>query len=280
MKKAAAILSALFALSAAPAANAAPPSEIAVDLAMDEINYVSGERIRGVIDVKNMSMDKISVGYSNSKDRLFVEVYRAGDRSQLTKISDRPFTDKFVVESNQGQKLEVFIGDHYGLQEEIKFLARPVLVHNGMRYEGTFRAFDVVHGMHVTGALQMFSNREGLNREFELRKWSRQGSMHLFLTAQDSGISDRRWQTTDVGPMLRITKPTISILPNGEVVVFHRNGQDSLVRSEFWSLPDALHLESRKMVLDPDMAGQHRVQKIYTESGGVNPVDRPWWKFW
>ena len=54
----------------------------------------------------------------------------------------------------------------------------------------------------------------------------------------------------------------------------------SLVRSEFWSLPDALHFNNRRMVLDPEMAGQRRVQQIYDESGGVKPVDRPWWKVW
>ena len=79
---------------------------------------------------------------------------------------------------------------------------------------------------------------------------------------------------------MRITQPTVSILQNGVVIVFHRNGADSLVRSEFWSLPDALHFNNRRMVLDPEMAGQRRVQQIYDESGGVKPVDRPWWKFW
>ena len=38
------------------------PSEISVDLKLDEIDYVSGERIRGVVDVKNMSPYKVSVG--------------------------------------------------------------------------------------------------------------------------------------------------------------------------------------------------------------------------
>jgi len=265
---------------AAAVALGATPSEIAIDLKMDEINYVVGERIRCVVDVKNMSPEKVSVGYSNSRDRLFVELYRASDHSQLERVSKRQFSAPFRVEANEGQKLEVFLSDHYGLAEEIKYLARPVLVHKGMRYEGTYRAFDVVHGMKVSSAVQMFANKDGLSREFELRRWARNGTMHLFLAAQDHGTSERVWQTTDIGPTMRITQPTISILQNGVVIVFHRNGADSLVRSEFWSLPDALHFNNRRMVLDPEMAGQRRVQQIYDESGGVKPVDRPWWKFW
>ena len=100
---------------AAAVALGATPSEIAIDLKMDEINYVVGERIRCVVDVKNMSPEKVSVGYSNSRDRLFVELYRASDHSQLERVSKRQFSAPFRVEANEGQKLEVFLSDHYGL---------------------------------------------------------------------------------------------------------------------------------------------------------------------
>ena len=83
----------------AGAAFAESPSEISVDLRLDEIDYVSGERIRGVIDVKNMSPYKVSVGFSNSVDRLFVEVYRSVDMSQLERNSMRPFVSLYARSS-------------------------------------------------------------------------------------------------------------------------------------------------------------------------------------
>ena len=46
--------------------------EIKVDLKMDSLDYVAGERVRAVVDVANSSPDKVSVGYSNSEDTLFV----------------------------------------------------------------------------------------------------------------------------------------------------------------------------------------------------------------
>ena len=256
------------------------PSEISVDLKLDEIDYVSGERIRGVVDVKNMSPYKISVGYSDSPDRLFVEVFRSSDMSQLERTSARPFVAPFRVESNEGQKLEVFLGDRYPLREESRYLARPVLVHRGVRYEGQYRAFDVVPGLRIAGALQQFANREGLSRTFALVHWPRKGREHLFLAAQDEGANARKWVTTDVGPMMKITKPTVSILPSGEVIVLHRGGPESFIRSEFWSLPDALEFRTRELVQDPETAGQNRVQEMYKRQGGVKAADRPWWKFW
>lgn len=259
---------------------AATPTEITIDLKLDELDYVSGERVRGVIDVKNLAPEKVSVGYPSSKDRLFVEVYRSSDMLQLERTNDRPFVSKFRIDANEGQKLEVFLASHYALQTQGRYLARPVLVHRGMRFEGQYRAFDIVPGMKISNALQMFKNHEGLTREFELMHWSRKGREHLFVTAYDRGDSERRWRTFDVGVMMRITKPTVSIMPGGEVIVLHRNGPESFIRSEFWSLPDALEFHSRQLVQDPETAAQSNVQEMYNKAGGVKPADRPWWKFW
>ena len=262
-----------------PVSAQAETSEIMVDLKLDNLDFVSGERIHGVVDIANPSPEKVSVGYSNSRDSFFVEVFRASSMQQLTKVSTHAFVSEFSVTSGEGQKLHTFLGEHYGLREPSRYLAKPVLVHNGIRYEGAMRAFDVVDGIRLGGAMQMFANRNGLRREFELVYWSRRNSEHLFLRAKDAGISDRTWETRDLGPMLRIDKPLISVMPKGEIVVLHRLNQDQFVRSEFWSLPDALEFRIRESVRDPETAGTARVRELYKE-GGIKPKENPWWKFW
>lgn len=257
----------------------AATSEIKVDLKLDGSDFVTGERIRGVVDIANSSPDRVSVGYANSKDLFFIEVYRASDRHPLARLGKRPFVARFRVDSSEGQKLETFLGDHYALREPSRYLAKPVLVHAGVRYEGAIRAFDVVEGIRVTGAMQMFANRKGLQRNFSLVYWSRDRAEHLFLRAQDAGVSTAKWETRDLGPMLRIGDPTVSILPGGEVVVLHRLNADQFVRSEFWSLPDALEFRMRETVRDPETAGTARVRELYKE-GGVKAKPNPWWKFW
>jgi len=254
--------------------------EISVDLKMDCLDYVVGERVRAVVDVANSSPDRISVGYPNSNDSLFIEVFRSGSEVALDRIGKGAFVSRFSVDSNEGQKLETFLGDHYALSKAGKYLAKPVLVHGGVRYEGQMRAFNVVPAMKVGSALQMFSNRPGLRREFELLSWSRKSKEHLFLAAHDEGDATRSWVTTDLGPLMRMNKPKISVLKTGEVIVLHRYTRDQFCRSEFWSLPDALELQKRETVMDPETAGAERVKELYKESGGVKPADRPWWKFW
>ena len=254
-------------------------SEIKVDLKLDASDYVLGERIRGVVNVMNSSPDKISYGYSNSEDRFFIEVFRASDHESIEKTSKGPFVANFMINSGEGQKLETFIGDHFPLLKPSRYIAKPVLVHAGMRYEGQLRAFDIVEGVKLGGAMQMFSNCKGLQREFELVFWSRGRSEHLFLKAQDAGISHKRWQTWDLGSILRIDKPTISVLPRGEIMVLHRLNQDQFVRSELWSTRNDLVFRKREGVMDPETAGTQRVRELYRE-GGVKPKENPWWKFW
>jgi len=254
--------------------------DISVDLKFDNIDYVAGERIRAVVDVANSSPDNVSVGYPSSKDVFFIEVFNSGSIAQLDRIGKRPFVSRFSLDSNEGQKLETFLGDHYPLRAVGKYLAKPVLVHGGVRYEGQLRAFSVVPGMKVASALQMFKNVEGLRREFELLSWSRKNTEHLFLTAHDDGPVPRKWATTDLGSLMRFRKPTLSVLETGEVIVIHCYDRDRFRRSEFWSLPDALELHKSEFVMDPATAGSERVKELYKESGGVKPVVRPWWKFW
>lgn len=257
----------------------AATSEIKVDLKLDAFDFVMGERVRGVVDIANSSPDQVAVGYKDAKDIFFIEVYRSHDHSQLEKLSRGPFVAPFLLESGEGQKLEVFLYDHYALQHPGRYLAQPVLVHNGTRYEGQPRAFDIVEGVNVGGAMQMFSNRNGLQREFELVYWSKANGEHLYLKAHDSGSSTRMWRTRDLGSILRLDKPTISVLPGGEVIVLHRLNQDEFIRSEFWSLPDELIFRSRTAVGDPETAGTARVRELY-KGKRVQPKQNPWWKFW
>ena len=256
----------------------AAPSEISVKLVPERREYIVGERIRAVVDIANSSADSIDVGKPGSADIFRIEAYRASDMASRPRIGNRPFVAPFLLHSSEGQKLETFIGDHFTLNDPVRYLARGVLVHDGSRFESSLVSFDVVPGMRVGGAMQMFSNKPGLKRMFELVYWMRGQREHLFLKAKDEG--GRTWRTTDLGAVLRISEPKISVMPNGEVVVLHRATQDQFMRSVFWSLPEVLDFRKQEPMVDPDLAGAQRMRDLYMESGGVTPVKKAWWKFW
>ncbi len=262
------------------ASAAALPTEITVQLMMTHDVYVAGERIRAVVDVANASADVIDCRKPDAPDRLFVELFRAHDQNRYDRISDKPFVAPFALLSGEGQKLETFLANHFRLDEDTRYLARAVLVHGGMRFESALKSFDVVPGLACGNALQMFANRDGLQRHFELVHWGRDQVEHLFLKARDAGTSTRRWRTTDLGPVIRVKPPIISVMASGEVVVLHLATQGRYLYSTFWSLPDILEYRGREVMADPDVAGSERVKEFYKDTGGVEPVKKAWWKFW
>ncbi len=274
------VLSAAAITLASTAFAVALPSEITVKLVMSNDVYVEGERIRAVVDVANASADVIDCRTPESPDRLFVELFRSHDQYQYDRINKKPFTAGFGLLSGEGQKLETFIGDHFRFDECIRYFARAVLVHGGMRFESSLKSFDVVPGLPCGTAMQMFANRDGLQRHFTLVHIGRDQVEHIFLKARDSGTSNQRWRTTDLGPVLRVTPPKISIKPTGEVMVLHRATQDQFLYSVFWSLPDELEFQTREVMADPDIVGAERMRELYKEAGGLEPVKKAWWKFW
>lgn len=261
-------------------ARPAVPSLLRVELQLDESSYVVGERVRAMVEVKNLSASQVVAGREDLPDRLLIELFHRGDSTQIDPLGDGSPVGPFKLAANQGVRLETFLAEHFPLSRPGSYFARAVLVHDGVRYEGEYEAFDIVDGMHVAVAQQLFSNRPGLTRTFELLRWSRKGAEHLFVSARDEGVRERKFVTTDIGPVLRSQKPVISIMPDGRVVILHRNGPESYLRSEFWSMSDALEIRTRENVPDPEIAAHNRMREIYNEAGGVKPVDRPWWKFW
>ena len=274
------IMAVAFVGMAAAVANAVVPSEITVKLVMMDAEYVIGERIRCIVDVANASAETIDAGSKGSDDKLLIELYRASDNKRYDKLSKHAFVAPFTLHTGEGQRLEACIGDHFRMDESTRYLARAVLVHGGSRYESSSRSFLVVPGLNCGGAMQMFKNRPGLKREFELVHWGRNRAEHLFLKAKDTGSANRRWTTADLGTIVRVSEPKLSVLPSGEVITLHRATQDAFIRTVFWSLPDVFEFQEHEQMLDPDVAATARVKELYQDSGGVAPVKKAWWKFW
>ena len=270
------------ALSARGAADPSKAHAVNVILKMTHPEYITGERIRAEVEIRNGSTSPIVVGASDSTDFVLLELFKSDARHPVERWSEQKVTVPFVLKSGEAQKFEVFFDRNYRLEKDGRYLARAVVLHDGIRYEGSLLAFSVVPGIRLSGALQMFSNRPGLRREFELLYWNRNRFEHLFLRARDKSGNggSRTWVTSDLGTLLRVTPPKISIKDNGEVTILHRASQDEFIRSDFWSLPDAFEFQEHARMVDPDVAGSERVKSLYQESSGVEPVKKAWWKFW
>ena len=271
-------------------------AEITVDLRMDVNEYLVGEKIRGVVSVFNNARDSVKVG-KGGRDKLFLELFLehgSGVNYRVKRSTGKPFTVDFELAPGQSQSFEVFFERHFAFRKQGRYSGRAVLTHNGARFQGALRTFDVVPGLKVAEALQMFAEQPELKRRFELLHWSRNRFEHLFIRAIDEGWMsvddpktgtrrekvDHIWTTADLGTYLSLTKPKLSVNKKGEVSILHRASQDEFVKTLYWSLPEVLEFQKHEALIDPEVAASERVKAMYLESQGVEPVKKPWWKFW
>ena len=258
-------------------------SEISVSFKPDHTEYVAGERIRGVVSVINASTETLHGNAAGAPDRLCLEAKVKSSRGEerLDAAKDVPFTVRFAIDPSHRQNFEVFADRHFPMLRETRYLIRPVLVHGGARYEGSWRSISVVPGMKLGEYVQMFSNVDGLRRDFTLVYWGRDRLEHLFLKIRDiSPAGEFYHPTRDLGPIMRVTKPTLSVSPRGEVTITRRNAQDSFARTVFWSLPDVFDHHKTESLVDPDVAGSAAVKATYKSGKPLKAKETKWWQFW
>lgn len=243
--------------------------------------FVIGEPVLVQLEALNATRDLIQIG-PGSSDALFVEVSRRGQYDDVLKpFNAQPLVGAFRLTPGQTMKYKVELDKWFSLFQEGKYIARLVLVHQGVRYESTRKSFDVVPGLPVLEGVQMFVNVPKLKRHFRLVYWYRNQVNRLFLRISDEP-EFRIWDTIDLGSLMRDTPPKLDIAPDGEVTVVHRSTQDAFIRTVVWSLPNSVEVAERNALLDPEISASQRVKSLYGEmSGKEKPAEeKHWWKFW
>ena len=244
--------------------------------------FVVGEPLLVQLEVLNVTRDLIDVGGKNSKDALVVEITKGGQYNDVVPFNTEPVIGAFQLKPGQVFQQKVELDKWFSVIEEGKYMVRLVIVHDGMRYESVKKSFDVVPGLPVKDAMQMFVKREKLKRMFKLVYWHRNQVDRLFLRIDDEP-GGKVWDTMDLGPLLRLVDPKIDISPEGEVTVVHRSTQDAFTRTVLWSLPDAVEVVERNSLVDPEISASQRVKALYGEmadDGSGADKKKAWWKFW
>jgi len=223
----------------------------------------------------------IRVGCPDTKDALLVEITKGGHYNDIVPFNSEPIAATFEMKPGQSYQYKVELDKWFPLVEQGKYLAKLVLVHDGMRYESMQRSFDVVPGIPVKEGVQMFVNRPNQKRLFWLVHWNRNQTDRLFMRFEDEP-GGRIWDSVDLGVLMRTEPPKIDISPDGEVTVVHRSTQDSFVRTVIWSLPDSVEVVERNVLLDPEISASQRVRSLYGEMSddGKKEKSKSWWKFW
>jgi hypothetical protein len=249
-----------------------------VSLTLANTAFIIGEPVLVQVKLINTLREPLEFG---TKDKLFIEITRANQLQELVPYNDEPFIKPLVL--NPGNTLDhrLEIDKWFSLHDSGKYLVRAVIVHGDMRYESARKSFDVIPGITLREGVQMFTNRQRLQRNFKLVYWMRNQTNRLFLRIEDEP-EGQVWDTIDLGTYLKDSEAKLDIAPNGEVTVIHRSTRDSFLRVVIWSLPDSVEIAEHNALIDPEVSASQRVRSLYGDLQGETEKKQStaWWEFW
>jgi len=260
-------------------ASAAFSQQIDIRMTLTHNVFIIGEPVVIEVVFANLTRNPFTLG-ADSLDKVLIEISRDSQYDELESKNDQPFFKNTVIASGQTFKQSIELDKWFALYETGKYMVRAVVVKDGMRYETNKKTFDIVPGIPLKEGIQMFVDKQHLQRKFHLVYWMRKDENRLFLRIEDSPTG-QAWDTIDLGVLSKTGEPKLDISPKGEVTVIHRATQEAFIRTLIWSLPTSIEIAERNVLADPDVSSTQRVRSLYEDMQKSEQKDTgPWWKFW
>jgi hypothetical protein len=228
MKKLTTVLMTMAAL-----AMSAAGAENVVDVKVIHTRWLQFEPVLANVSVKNLMDDLIIFG-GDPKDE------RAATVSFVITKGPTEWVDR-KKKGNAAGSLRVLPGDRREAQVDLTqwfdltvmgtYLLTAVVEYGGQKFTSETARFEVENGLPIGSLKQTFSGGTP-DRLFGLRYMSRDGFERLFLRVDeiDTGVN---FGTFELGPLVRVRRPQISMETAGLVVVSHQSASDRFTRSTF-----------------------------------------------
>jgi len=226
--------------------------------------YVTGEPVVADLRVHNRTT-RVFVPRQGAADALLtLTVTRKNDRATV-EPSLPPVVHAADMSLPPGEVWQgrFEISRVFPMRRPGRYLVRLVAVHNGLRYESSPRAFDVVPGFEITRVVQVFPGDPPLQRELRLAYWVRNQMEELFLQVTEKPET-RHWRTYSLGPVVRTSPPVIDIAPDGLLTIVHRATPDVFIKSQVRSAEDEVAYQGQEKLLDPVASASKRMAPFQT----------------
>lgn len=244
--------------------------------------YVIGEPIKAALQVDNRMTGDFCSRAPLGDDRLLLEISNA-PYEQLTPLKNDPNVEPITLIAGDSWKGTVALEQRFPLRAAGRYFVTLVAVQGDLRYASSRKSFDVVPGLELKSALQLFSNANIKSRRFALVYWAREQQEILFLRMEDDP-SERSWETIRLGTLLRTAEPRIDIAPDGTLTVMHRATQDIYLKTVIRSQPDGVEVLNQEQLLDPASSARRHMepfQKMAVErqQEANRQKKSSWWPF-
>lgn len=211
-----------------------------VQMRLEHVNYLRFERANVIVTIENKSARPMVFASpkagGNADLRLMV---RARHGENVKRMNRRPLVSGVTIRPGQKREFIINILDFYDITGPGSYLAGADLVTSGRTFVSDRQMFDIVNGIPLKTVRAMAPGSSERVRTYSLRYWARGGTEHLFLCV-DEEASRTSYGVFNLGGLIRVMAPMLSVAPGGTVKVLHQSGISRYTRSVFKSLPQGV----------------------------------------
>ena len=153
------------------------------------------------------------------------------------------------------------LDEWYPMGKAGNYIVTAMVRRDDLRYEAKPCAIDIVPGLELKTAIQLFADRPDSQRKLSLVYFMRKQSEYLFLRITDTP-GDRTWSTLELGQLLRTTPPTIEVSADGIATILHRATRDVYLKTRVRSTVHGVELVGQEQIVDTHSADIIKAQQL------------------
>lgn len=234
-------------------------AQFRVGVVVDHFSVLQGEPIRAHVTITNDSLYPLVVGASASNAETVSVDFRVTrkDQDSPERLNKKVFANGLSLEPGDGITLDVDIAEWVNMYKMGRYRISMIWTIGGKSYESGQELVDVIGGIELKSVTKEVPFSDGSRRTYSLRYWARDGAEHLFLRA-DSEDGSTRYGVFELGELVRVFDPTITVDRFGSLVIVHQMGVGQYRRTEFKSTVEGVKLVTWS---DVDQSGSPAASK-------------------
>lgn len=213
--------------------------------------FVTGEPASIVVRLTNRGATPIVIDDHElyRDNRLVLALSGASRHGVVEPLRPDSIVADLMLAQDETFTQEIALADWYPLLPEGRHYVTAVLFHNGRRYESDRRLFDVVPGLELARLSTAAPGQPGRERLFKLVYLARDQREFVFLRSEDAP-QKRVWTTLRLGPIVRLTPPSLAADPAGTILVRHQATRNRFQVTRIRSEADGLRVLNEQQELD------------------------------
>jgi hypothetical protein len=252
-------------------------AQISVDLKLSQSVYILGEAIRADVEIGNQANVPFQIGAGRLNGLTFRIVDARKDLLETSQPKEH-LIEALSLPGGAKHRAAFDLDEWYPLGRTGRFLVTAQVRRDDRLYESATRAMDIVPGLEIKSAIQLFADRPDAQRKLSLVYFMRKQAEFLFLRVTDTP-GDRTWTTLELGQLLRTTPPTLEVTADGMVSIVHRATQDVYLKTRVQSTATGVELLGQEQVLDKVSAKAFTSEQVRRFEESKKENSGSWWPF-